>query len=53
MCTLIVTYFIDVCFKEILVLASLRWRDNNAEKCRSYVKDNTHKVQNMALVGIA
>jgi hypothetical protein len=27
-----------LCFKEILVSVSRRWRDNSAEICRSYVK---------------
>jgi len=38
------TYFISVCFKEMLVWAPWRWRGNNAETCRSYVKDCTHKL---------
>lgn len=40
----IVTHFIDVCFKETLVLLPLRWRDNDAEICRGYIKDNAHKL---------
>jgi len=36
--TLIVTCLIGVCFKEMLVSFPWRWRDNNAETCRSYVQ---------------
>ena len=40
----IVTYFIVVYYKEILVSFPLIWRDNSAETCRSHVKDCTHKL---------
>ena len=30
---------ITACFTEILVSAPRGWRDNNAEKCRTYVKE--------------
>jgi len=29
----IVTYFIAVCFKEILVSVPWKWRENNIETC--------------------
>jgi len=48
----IVTYFIAVCFKEILVLVPSRWRDNSAETCSRYVKDCEHKLQNSAFFGV-
>jgi len=48
---LIVTYFIAVCFEEILVPAPCRWRDNT-ETCRSYVKDTLHKLYNSAFVSV-
>ena len=40
----IVAYFIAVCFKEMLVSAPWRWRDNRAETSRSYVKNFGHKL---------
>ena len=40
----IVTRFVAVCFKEILVSAVWRWRGNRAETCRSYVEDCTYKL---------
>jgi len=36
-CVFIVTYFISVCFKEILISAPWRRHDYNAETCSSYV----------------
>jgi len=30
----IVTSFISVCFREILVSGSWRWRNNNTETCK-------------------
>jgi len=50
-CMLIVTYFVTVCFEEILVPASWRWQENN-ETCRSYVKDSMHKLWNSAFVSV-
>ena len=44
LCMYLVTYFICVCFKEISVCAPWRRWNNNAETCRSYVKDCTHKL---------
>jgi len=32
-----VTYFIAVCFEEILVSTPWRWWDSNAKTCRIYV----------------
>ena len=46
----IVTYFIAVCFEEMLVLASWIWQDNSAEMHKNCVKDCTHKLQNCLLV---
>ena len=36
--------FMVVCFKEILVFSSWRWRDNRVETCRSYSKGFNHKL---------
>jgi len=33
---MIVTYFTAVCFKEILVSAPWRWRNNNTEVCKRW-----------------
>jgi len=51
-CVLMVNYFIAVFFKEILVSALWRWRDNYAKTCRNYVKDRTYKLQDITLVGV-
>ena len=51
-CLLIVTCSIAVCSKNIMVSASWRWRDINAETCRSYVKDSMYKLLNNAFVGV-
>jgi len=37
------TYFTDLCFKEILVSAPLRWLDM-AKTCGNNVNDYTHKI---------
>jgi len=42
-CILIVTYFIVICFKDILVSPPWRWEDNNTETCRCYVIKIKHK----------
>jgi len=46
------TYLIAVCFKEILMSSSWRWRDNGAETLRCYGKDCTPKLENGAFVGV-
>jgi hypothetical protein len=51
-CRFIVNYVIAVCLQDILVSAPWRWRDNNAETCRSYGKDSMYKLQNSAFVGV-
>jgi len=56
-CMFIVAYLTVLLFKEILVSAPRRWRNNSAEPCTryvgiSYVKDYTHKIWNRALVGV-
>ena len=42
----IVTYFIAVCLKEMLVSAPWIWQDNSAETHKNCVKDCTHKLRN-------
>jgi len=39
-------------FKDILVSAPRRCQDNSAETCRSYVKDCSHKLLNIAFVRV-
>jgi hypothetical protein len=51
-CMSVMTHFIVVCFKEVLMSAPWRWRDNSAETCRSYVKDCRHKLQTSAFVDV-
>jgi len=46
------TYFIVVCFKDMLMSDPWRWRGNSADACRSYVEDCTHKLQTSAFVGV-
>jgi len=48
----IVTCFIALCFKEMLVSAPCRWQDNSAEMRKNCVKDCTHKLQNSLFVGV-
>jgi hypothetical protein len=42
--------FFVLCFKEILVSVPVRWQQNSAETCRSYVKYCKRKLSNIAFV---
>ena len=51
-CMFIVTYFISVCFKKILISAPWRRQESSAETCSSYVKNCKRKLQKNALFGV-
>lgn len=48
----IVSYFVAVYFKEIVVSAPRRLRDGSAETCRNCVQDFTHRLINSICVGV-
>jgi len=51
MCIFIVTYVFGCIFYRNFGVSCLKWRDNNTEICRRYVKDCTHNLWQNSFFG--